>query len=161
MRHALMLAAALVLAPLAAPALEAAEPIPADGQAAVTTPSGLVYSVLTPGRAGPSPKNGDPVTVHYTGWLTNGTVFDSSRERGAPARFAVGQLIQGWNEALTLMTPGARWKLTIPAGLAYGAGGQPPTIPPNSTLAVVDCWPGVPARNTGRLLKEISSTSNT
>ncbi|MFM8387389.1 MAG: FKBP-type peptidyl-prolyl cis-trans isomerase [Planctomycetia bacterium] len=134
MRNALIVAAALALAPLGALKVEAAEPIPADAAAPVTLPSGLVYSVLAPGRAGPSPKDGDPVTVHYTGWLTDGTVFDSSRTRGAPARFAVGDLIPGWNEALTLMTPGARWKITIPPRLAYGVEGRPGAIPPNSTL---------------------------
>lgn len=134
MRNALVVAAALALAPLGALVVEAAEPIPADVAAPVTLPSGLVYSVLVPGKGGATPQAGDPVTVHYTGWLTDGTVFDSSRKRGTPARFAVGDLIPGWNEALTLMTPGARWKLTIPPALAYGPEGRPGAIPPNSTL---------------------------
>lgn len=100
----------------------------------VTTASGLKYWVLTPGTGTAHPKRGDLVMVHYTGWLTDGTEFDSSRRRGDAARFAVGQLIEGWNEALTLMTEGARWKLAIPAVLGYGASGAPPRIPANADL---------------------------
>jgi peptidylprolyl isomerase len=104
------------LLPAAVQEAEAAGPIPADGAAPVTLPSGLVYSVLTPGGAGKSPKHGDTVNVHYTGWLTDDKVFDSSRDRGTPATFPVGGLIAAWNA--TLMTPGARWKLTVPLGWA-------------------------------------------
>lgn len=107
--------------------------IPADTEVK-TTASGLQYSVLVPGKDGPHPHVGDKVKVHYTGWLTNGTKFDSSRDKGFPATFTVGQLVPGWNEALCLMTVGAKWKLTIPAKLGYGEAGSPPTIPPNATL---------------------------
>ena len=72
--------------------------------------------------------------MHYTGWLASGKEFDCSRRRGAPATFAVGQVIEGWNEGLALMTPGARFKLTIPSKLGYGARGYPPTIPADATL---------------------------
>ena len=87
--------------------------IPADTEK-VTTTSGLVYSVLQEGDGSASPVFGDRVKVHYSGWLTNGTLFDSSRQRGEPAEFAVGRVIEGWNEALGLMSPGSRLKLTIP-----------------------------------------------
>lgn len=134
MRTCATLLCLLALFSVTAVEAEAGAPIPADGAAPVRLPSGLIYSVLAPGAPGQSPRRGDMVTVHYTGWLTNGTVFDSSRERGAPASFAVGDLIAAWNEALTLMTPGARWKLTVPAALGYGAAGSPPTIPAGATL---------------------------
>ncbi|MCO5170500.1 MAG: FKBP-type peptidyl-prolyl cis-trans isomerase [Planctomycetes bacterium] len=108
-------------------------PIPADKDP-VTTASGLRYSILTPGGEGPRPKLRDAVTVHYTGWLEDGTIFDSSVARGQPATFRLGQVIEGWNEGLALMTPGARHKLVIPYQLAYGEQGRPPTIPPRATL---------------------------
>lgn len=99
-----------------------------------TTDSGLQYQVIKPG-SGESPKPGDKVTVHYTGTLIDGTVFDSSRERGQPATFGVTQVIPGWVEALQLMKPGAQYKLFIPANLAYGEGGAGGgEIGPNSTL---------------------------
>lgn len=108
-------------------------PYPAD-QDPKTTASGLVYSILKAGGDGPSPKMGDTVKVHYTGWLVNGTEFDSSRGRGMPTEFTIGQVIPGWNEGLGLITAGGRIKLTIPPELGYGAQGQPPTIPGGSTL---------------------------
>ncbi len=108
---------------------------PAGGAAqAHTTESGLRYEVLQEGGAGPHPRLGDRVRVHYTGQLTDGTVFDSSRERGQPAEFVLGQVIPGWNEGLQLMTPGARYKFTIPSKLGYGSRGAPPRIPPDATL---------------------------
>jgi FKBP-type peptidyl-prolyl cis-trans isomerase len=110
-----------------------ANTIPADTEI-VTTASGLKYSVLVAGKEGQHPKLGDRVKVHYTGWLVDGTKFDSSRDRGAPTEFTLGQVIPGWNEGLALMTVGARWKLTIPPALGYGARGMPPTIPANATL---------------------------
>lgn len=109
-------------------------PIPADTEIQ-TTDSGLKYSVLEAGPAtGDSPVMGDQVEVHYTGWLTDGKVFDSSRKRNATAKFVLGQVIPGWNEGLQLMRAGARYKFTIPFDLAYGEAGSPPSIPPKSTL---------------------------
>ncbi len=100
----------------------------------VTTASGLKYEVVAPGKAdGPHPKMYSKVKVHYTGTFPDGKEFDSSRS-GEPVEFRIGGVIEGWNEGLQLMTPGARYKFTIPPELAYGAQGQPPAIPPNSTL---------------------------
>ena len=96
------------------------------------TASGLQYLVLKEGN-GVKPGPNDAVTVHYTGRLIDGTVFDSSVERGEPATFAVGQVIPGWVEGLQLMSEGAAWRLFIPSNLAYGPHGTGP-IQPNSTL---------------------------
>ena len=84
-------------------------------------------------KDGPKPGPKDVVIVHYTGRLIDGTVFDSSVERGEPAEFAVGQVIPGWVEGLQLMNEGAAWRLFIPSELAYGKHGAGP-IQPNSTL---------------------------
>jgi FKBP-type peptidyl-prolyl cis-trans isomerase len=97
------------------------------------TPSGLQYKVITAGN-GKSPKAADNVTVHYTGKLIDGTVFDSSVERGEPATFGVGQVIPGWTEALQMMKEGDKWMLFIPSDLAYGERGAGGQIPPHSTL---------------------------
>ena len=96
--------------------------------------SGLKWTVLKEGK-GETPKRGDKVVVHYTGWLTNGKKFDSSRDRGEPFKFTVGvgQVIKGWDEGVMRMRPGDRFKFTIPANLAYGERGVGP-IPPNSVL---------------------------
>ena len=96
------------------------------------TESGLQYLILKEGN-GVKPGPEDAVTVHYTGRLIDGTVFDSSVERGEPATFAVGQVIPGWVEGLHLMSEGAAWRLFIPSNLAYGPHGTGP-IQPNSTL---------------------------
>lgn len=99
-----------------------------------TTPTGLQYEVLTEGD-GPQPEATDQVEVHYTGKLIDGTVFDSSVDRGIPATFGVTQVIPGWVEALQLMKAGAKWRLFIPSNLAYGPNGAPGSpIGPNSTL---------------------------
>jgi FKBP-type peptidyl-prolyl cis-trans isomerase len=98
-----------------------------------TTPSGLQYEVITAGK-GKSPKAEDQVTVHYVGKLTDGTVFDSSVERGEPATFGVNQVIPGWTEALQLMKEGDKWLITIPESLAYGERGAGGQIPPFATL---------------------------
>jgi len=98
-----------------------------------TLASGLQYAVLAEGSGKP-PQKTDTVTVHYRGTLIDGTEFDSSISRGQPATFKVDGVIAGWTEALQLMKPGAKWRLFIPPGLAYGERGSPPRIPPNSTL---------------------------
>ena len=105
----------------------------AKKEGVVTTESGLQYEVLTKG-SGASPTADDSVTVHYTGTLIDGTVFDSSVERGEPATFGVTQVIAGWTEALQLMSVGDKLRLVIPSDLAYGLRGAGPSIGPNSTL---------------------------
>lgn len=97
------------------------------------TESGLQYEVLTEG-SGPKPEATDQVEVHYTGKLIDGTVFDSSVERGQPATFGVTQVIPGWVEALQLMNAGSKWRLFIPSNLAYGPNGAGGVIGPNQTL---------------------------
>ena len=97
------------------------------------TESGLQYEVLESGK-GDSPKASDNVEVHYTGKLIDGTVFDSSVERGVPASFGVTQVIPGWVEALQLMHEGDKWRLYIPSVLAYGPNGAGGVIGPNMTL---------------------------
>lgn len=98
-----------------------------------TTASGLQYEVLTEGK-GQRPTAADEVTVHYTGRLIDGTVFDSSVERGEPATFGVTQVIPGWVEALQMMNEGSKWRLFIPSNLAYGPNGAGGVIGPNATL---------------------------
>lgn len=97
------------------------------------TASGLQYEVIKEGE-GETPKASDFVTVHYTGKLIDGTVFDSSIERGEPATFGVTQVIPGWVEALQMMKVGSKWRLFIPSNLAYGPNGAGGVIGPNSTL---------------------------
>jgi len=99
----------------------------------VTTESGLQYEVINSGN-GAKPTTADQVTVHYHGMLTDGTVFDSSVDRGQPATFGVTQVIKGWTEALQLMSVGDKWKLTIPSGLAYGDQGAGGMIGPGAIL---------------------------
>ncbi|WP_064198261.1 MULTISPECIES: FKBP-type peptidyl-prolyl cis-trans isomerase [Emticicia] len=98
----------------------------------VTLPSGLQYQIMKEGN-GVKPASSDRVRVHYHGTLIDGSVFDSSVERGEPAEFGVTQVIQGWVEALQLMPVGSKWKLFIPSDLAYGPQG-PPSIGPNQVL---------------------------
>jgi len=99
----------------------------------ITLPSGLQYKVLVEGN-GPKPKATDKVTTHYHGTLINGTVFDSSVERGQPATFPVNGVIAGWIEALQLMPTGSKWQLYVPSDLAYGARGASEQIGPHTTL---------------------------
>jgi FKBP-type peptidyl-prolyl cis-trans isomerase FklB len=102
-------------------------------QGVVETASGLQYKVIKQGT-GPKPTAADQVTVHYTGKLIDGKVFDSSVERGQPATFGVGQVIPGWTEALQLMNVGSKYMLYIPGNLAYGERGAGADIGPNETL---------------------------
>ena len=98
----------------------------------IETASGLQYEIVKD-TTGIKPKPSDQVTVHYTGKLINGSVFDSSVERGQPATFGLDQVIKGWTEGLQLMSPGSKYRFYIPSDLAYGPGGQN-GIPPNSVL---------------------------
>ena len=101
----------------------------------VTTPSGLKYTDLQTGD-GPEAKSGQTVSVHYTGWLENGTKFDSSLDRRSPFSFGLGggQVIRGWDEVVAGMKVGGKRRLTIPADLGYGPRGAGGVIPPNATL---------------------------
>lgn len=98
-----------------------------------TTESGLQYEVLQEG-SGASPSATETVKVHYHGTLTDGTVFDSSVERGQPIEFPLNRVIAGWTEGLQLMQEGAKYRFYIPYDLAYGPQGSPPTIPPYAAL---------------------------
>jgi len=97
------------------------------------TDSGLQYEILEEGT-GESPEAEDRVKVHYHGTLIDGTVFDSSVERGEPATFGVGQVIPGWTEALQMMKEGGKWKIYLPSLIAYGERGAGQNIGPNATL---------------------------
>ena len=99
-----------------------------------TTSSGLKYQVLKQGTGTTSPKPTDTVNVHYHGTLLDGTVFDSSVERGQPISFPLNGVIAGWTEGLQLMKAGDKFKFEIPPNLAYGERSPSPKIPPNSTL---------------------------
>lgn len=103
------------------------------GKKAQTTPSGLMYIDIQEG-AGDPPKETDTVEVHYTGWLLDGTKFDSSVDRGQPAKFGLKQVIKGWTEGVGSMKPGGKRKLIIPPDLGYGKRGSPPTIPADAIL---------------------------
>lgn len=103
-------------------------------QEVTTTASGLKYQVLKHGTGTVSPKATDSVRVHYHGTLLDGTVFDSSVERGQPISFPLNGVISGWTEGLQLMKVGDKFKFTIPPNLAYGDTSPSPKIPPNSTL---------------------------
>lgn len=103
--------------------------------AEVTTPSGLRYTDIVVGT-GPSPKPGQTAVVHYTGTLTDGTKFDSSRDTGQPLEFPVGRgmVIKGWDEGVATMKVGGRRRLVVPPALGYGERGRPPKIPGGATL---------------------------
>jgi len=99
------------------------------------TDTGMKYEIIKEGT-GPSPKKGDSVTVHYTGWLEDGTKFDSSVDRKLPFTFklGVGQVIQGWDDGVATMRVGGKSKFFIPPELGYGSRGAGGVIPPNATL---------------------------
>jgi FKBP-type peptidyl-prolyl cis-trans isomerase len=97
------------------------------------TDSGLWCTDIHDGD-GTSPGATDRVTVHYTGWLTNGEKFDSSHDHGGPASFRLNQVIAGWTEGVSSMRPGGKRVLVIPPELGYGRQGAPPDIPPDATL---------------------------
>ena len=99
-----------------------------------TTSSGLKYQVMKKGTGTASPKASDTVKVHYHGTLMDGTVFDSSVQRGEPISFPLNGVIPGWTEGLQLMKVGDKFKFEIPPNLAYGANSPSPKIPANSTL---------------------------
>ena len=101
---------------------------------ALETETGLLYVVNKEGDKKESPAMGQTVTVHYEGKLLDGKVFDSSRQRGTPASFQIGTVIEGWNEALQTMTTGEERTLIIPPELGYGENGFPGVIPPNAYL---------------------------
>jgi FKBP-type peptidyl-prolyl cis-trans isomerase len=105
----------------------------AKNDSVVQTPSGLQYMVLKEGN-GAKPGPTDEVTVHYTGRLIDGTVFDSSVDRGEPSTFTLDKVIPGWTEGLQLMSEGSEYRLFIPSELAYGSKGAGQQILPNSTL---------------------------
>lgn len=106
-----------------------------SAEGVVTLESGLQYLVLESGPEGAaSPTAADSVLAHYHGTLIDGTVFDSSVDRGEPAQFGLSQVISGWTEGLQLMSVGDKWRLFIPAAMAYGEASPTPAIPPNSAL---------------------------
>ena len=100
----------------------------------VTLPSGLQYEIVKNNADGVKPVSTDQVKCHYHGTLIDGTIFDSSVERGEPVVFSVGGVIRGWQEALQLMTVGSKWRLYVPSDLAYGDSPAGPKIGPGSTL---------------------------
>ena len=119
----------------ARPSAESKPAAAAAPASAVTTPSGLSYVDIVVG-SGLQPISGKPVKVHYTGWLENGTKFDSSVDRGEPFVFTVGvgEVIPGWDEGVMTMKVGGKRRLIVPSQLGYGATGAGGVIPPNATL---------------------------
>ena len=125
----------VTLAVVAAACSQSPSPSAGGGGNEVTTPSGLKYTDVKEGT-GAQPRAGQTAVVHYTGWLLDGTKFDSSKDRGQPFSFPLGQgrVIRGWDEGVATMKVGGVRKLTIPPDLGYGARGAGGVIPPNATL---------------------------
>ncbi|MEO2197833.1 MAG: FKBP-type peptidyl-prolyl cis-trans isomerase [bacterium] len=117
----------------AAQSLPAPDDVAAPPDDAETTASGLAHKLIEAGTGTEHPSATDYVVVHYSGWLTDGTMFDSSVTRGQPARFPLNGVISGWTEGLQLMVPGEKRRFWIPANLGYGTGGRP-GIPGNAML---------------------------
>ena len=111
--------------------IEHGEPVTTDW---TTTDSGLMYAEIVTGTGDTPPSSSSQVTVHYSGWLLDGTKFDSSLDRGQPATFPLSGVIAGWTEGVGSMKVGGKRKLVIPYDLAYGAAGRPPVIPAKATL---------------------------
>lgn len=134
----MLIGAVLVLVTVAAVAAACSQsPSPASGGGSeVTTSSGLKYTDVKEGT-GAQPQAGQTAVVHYTGWLLDGTKFDSSKDRGQPFSFPLGQgrVIRGWDEGVATMKVGGVRRLTIPPDLGYGARGAGGAIPPNATLS--------------------------
>ena len=123
----------LRLLPLAATLALAAATAFAAGPGKITTPSGLVFESLAPG-SGPTPKATDTVRVNYRGTFPDGREFDSSYKRGQPAVFPLNRVIPCWTEAVQMMHPGGKARITSPQSIAYGERGAGGVIPPNATL---------------------------
>ncbi len=145
------LAIAVQLHAVPAPGAEAPPPVPSAVQWH-DTPSGLKYADLAAGQ-GPNPRDGQVVVVQFTGWLKDGTKFDSTYDRGRPFGFPVGsgQVIKAWDEAVRTMRVGGKRRLIVPPSLAYGSKGFPPIIPADATLTfdievvrIIDQPPGAP-----------------
>lgn len=115
------------------PSQSGAAQVPAQSSGMQKTYSGLQYQVIREGT-GRRPSQYQRVKVHYHGTLPNGTVFDSSVQRGQPSSFGLNQVIAGWREGIPLMREGAKYRFIVPPNLAYGARGMPPKIGPNQTL---------------------------
>ena len=135
MRSFIPVAAALLLTVACGPTAAPATSSGAAGKSEVTMSNGLKYTDDQVGT-GAEATAGNTAVVHYTGWLENGTKFDSSRDRGQPLSFPLGagRVIRGWDEGVAGMKVGGKRTLTIPPALGYGANGAPPVIPPNATL---------------------------
>jgi len=134
-RHLLLLAALAAACSRGGAAKGFSASLGVDTTTMTKAPSGLWYADLAPGQ-GDSAVPGRTVTVHYTGWLTDGTKFDSSLDRNEPFEFVLGegQVIQGWDEGVAAMSVGDKARLTIPPEKAYGDAGYPGAIPPKATL---------------------------
>ncbi|KAG8343349.1 putative FKBP-type peptidylprolyl cis-trans isomerase [Trypanosoma vivax] len=122
---------------------------------AITLSSGLVVQVLARGTGTQAAGPNDSCEVHYTGTLRDGSVFDSSRDRGQPATFTPQQVIKAWTEALQLMRVGDRWKIYVPPELGYGAHGAGPKIPPHSALVFDMELLSIKGGATGRTAQEV------